>query len=514
MTTGDDKIIPYPSKHLAKTSETPNQRQVIGQESFHTTTNMILASSNTILHLATKFNKLRPDCSNVQRHAYILNLPLEVVLSIMELLPARSRTLASNVCSALRFTVLEHYPNNTTAAHLSDGEKVEFLYELARSWPDRWVCEPCHRFHTFDSQLDKPVRLMVGTPDRCPRDDDLPCQYSEHAAFWPRHHHVQLALKSNRLSSKDPIQLNETSSMLGRQTRKIRKQLSTPVYHQYYRDHVRPEVRCHSYPLIHDGRYLLKYVWRYVATSSRYQGRIGMEQEIDDLFICCHNFVPRLLGDTAPIDVAIKEATSSREATYGHCTDCPVDFKVEVRDLHNSRRTTRGVREIQEATITAWYDLGTGGTSLDRNERFVRARETIDLSPGAVITRPRPFLKIYCPPREGAALLPSGEVNLTTGKRVVMLAGEWVYFPPDERNIMPPQVEHEPQSIRKLYETCENRSLSLRLSQTVLRKDPRWVLGYARDKGHVRVSESRLCPKGNAWVLGEEHERRVTISLD
>jgi hypothetical protein len=154
------------------------------------------------------------------------------------------------------------------------------------------------------------VRLMVGTPDRCPRDDDLPCPYSEYAAFWPRHHHVQLALKSDRLS-KGPTQWNEMSSMLGRQTRKIRKQLSTPVYHQYYRDHERAEVRCHSYPLIHGGRYLLKYVWRYAATTSRYDGRIGMEQEIDDLFICCHNFVPRLLGDTAPIDVAIKEAASS-----------------------------------------------------------------------------------------------------------------------------------------------------------------------------------------------------------
>jgi hypothetical protein len=99
---------------------------------------MTLASSNAISHPAAKFGKLRSNLSNMQRHAYILNLPLEVVLGIMEVLLARSRTLLSNVCSALRLTVLEHYPDNITAALLSDGEKVEYLHELARCWPDKW----------------------------------------------------------------------------------------------------------------------------------------------------------------------------------------------------------------------------------------------------------------------------------------------------------------------------------------------------------------------------------------
>jgi hypothetical protein len=190
-----------------------------------------------------------------------------------------------------------------------------------------------------------------------------------------------------------------------------------------------------------------------------------------------------------------------------------------VRDVHNPRRHASAGRETQEAIITAWYDLGMGGPSLDRNDRFVRARETIDLLRG---THSGTYVRVYCPPREGALLSPTGVITMRTGSRVAVPAGERVYYPPDERDIMPPQVEHEPQSIRKLYETCENRSLRLRLAQTVLSRGKRKLLGYARDKGYIRVSVSRRCPTGNAGyrdpdgnavVAVEEGERDVATGL-
>ncbi|KAH7008540.1 hypothetical protein EDB80DRAFT_716748 [Ilyonectria destructans] len=273
----------------------------------------------------------------------ILQLPVEVLLLIVEALPLSSQVSVSQTCRPLR-TILAHLRNS--ASYLPRGEFLEFLSCLARNMPEKWVCDVCLKLHPVSLQdtWKNPYRSS------CPRYYVYQKTYRlEHFSLGNRH--VQLALKYTRMDG------------ISKKYQRYLETLLTPHHGTFLADSLKdtPLQRRHSvYPKIVNGRYLVLSVWRYDMDREKVS-----RQRMGSLRVCGHqifNDWGEALREMAGFRVqddpkkvlwtAVSTAFQAEGAEVRKsCPYCLTDFSVQACP--------------ERATVRMWQDLGPEGSPLN-----------------------------------------------------------------------------------------------------------------------------------------------------
>ncbi|KAK9437438.1 F-box domain, cyclin-like protein [Metarhizium brunneum] len=300
----------------------------------------------------------QPTCQGLE------NLSPELLLAIAEKLPADSRLVLSQTCSAFHSIIQSSQRTKCSIKTFDPSTFLDYLAVIARDLPDTWVCDKCMALHAADLQ-DTPQSPITKS---CPRA-------SLHRAngkslCWPHHRHVQLALKYTRLGVRDPERRRHLAELLD------------PVFANHppdIEDSWVAHVTCSSRGKLVNGRFLLKYTWHYDAASEPieylYSGPYGR------LVICNHKYLPGFLmayifyrvkppGEEEAAKIlseglrVLLEPSDAREATRESlrddqrgteltesCSSCSTDFSVCVGE--------------DCFWLSAWYDLGPEGSPFD-----------------------------------------------------------------------------------------------------------------------------------------------------
>lgn len=294
------------------------------------------------------------------------DLPPELLLAMAEILPAESRLVLSQTCSAFHNIIQSSQRTKFSLKNFDPSTFLDYLATIARDLPDAWVCDKCMALHAADLH-DTPQSPLTKS---CPRA-------SLHRAngqrlCWPHHRHVQLALKYTRLGVRDPERRRHLAELLD------------PVFANHppdIEDSWVAHVTCSSRGKVVNGRFLLKYTWHYDAASEPieylYRGPYGR------LVICNHKYLPgflmayifyrvkqpgeeeaakilseglRVLLEPSDMREAARESLSLVDDQRGmelteSCSSCWTDFSVCVGE--------------DGFWLSAWYDLGPEASPFD-----------------------------------------------------------------------------------------------------------------------------------------------------
>lgn len=294
--------------------------------------------------LAMIKSTIRQPLGKVQsQDCIILQLPVEVLLLIVETLPLFSQVSVSQTCRPLR-TILAHLRNS--ASYLPRGEFLEFLSCLARNMPEKWVCEVCLKLHPVSLQdsWKNPYRSS------CPRYYVYQKTYRLQN-FYLDNRHVQLALKYTRMGN------------ISKKYQRYLETLLTPYHGTFCEDSLRdtPLQRRHSvYPKIVNGRYLVLSVWRYDMDREKVS-----RQRMGSLWACGH----QIFNDW---DEALREMAGFRvqdDPKKVLWTAVSTAFQAEGAEVRKSCPyclTDFSVQACPErATVRMWQDLGPEGSPLN-----------------------------------------------------------------------------------------------------------------------------------------------------
>ncbi|KID94430.1 f-box domain containing protein, partial [Metarhizium majus ARSEF 297] len=291
------------------------------------------------------------------------NLPPELLLAIAEKLPADSRLVLSQTCSAFHNIIQSSQSTKCSVKTFDPSTFLDYLAAIARDLPDMWVCDKCMALHAADRQ-DTPQSPLTKSCPRTPMH-----RANGQRLCWPHHRHVQLALKYTRLGVRDPERRRHLAELLD------------PVFASHppdIEDSWTARVTCSSRGKIVNGRFLLKYTWHYDAASEPIEylsrGPGGY------LVICNHQCLPGFLmayifqhvkqpgeeeatkllsrGLRVLAEIVVRKATRESllddqrgmELTES-CSECPTDFSVCVGE--------------DGFWLSAWYDLGPEGSPFD-----------------------------------------------------------------------------------------------------------------------------------------------------
>ncbi|KAL7908254.1 hypothetical protein GGI35DRAFT_453726 [Trichoderma velutinum] len=135
----------------------------------------------------------------------ILNLPIEIILLVVERLPKYQQIIISQTCYPLRLIILENNKlQNLSPINLDKDQRQEYLFALARGRLNLWACHKCVKLHRIN-QHDTPMNPQPTI--RCQTSWDCyiyRVNYEHHHRHIPYklfHRHIQLALKYTRLES-------------------------------------------------------------------------------------------------------------------------------------------------------------------------------------------------------------------------------------------------------------------------------------------------------------------------
>ncbi|KAH7022254.1 hypothetical protein EDB80DRAFT_805935 [Ilyonectria destructans] len=283
-----------------------------------------------------------PDCP-------FLQLPVELLLMIVEMLPDHDIMIVLQTCRPLRFAVDRLRPS---VQDLTREDSLEFLVSIARELPDRWVCERCVKLHRL-RKFDNSKRVTRSTCRRAPLSEEYyPMNYERRLC----HHHVQLALKYARMENIQRKYRKYLEAVLSPSHMKCLSNDADLGYHQSY------------YPKVVGGRFLMLGVLHYDRNRVEVSAR-----SIGYLTVCSHqNFIfsdlarleaLRALEPTPPPDPSLalsRTMLAGFEAggveVHGSCSSCPTDFAFHATPEH--------------ATLHFWQDLGPEGSPLNPNWRI------------------------------------------------------------------------------------------------------------------------------------------------
>ncbi|KAH7176409.1 hypothetical protein EDB81DRAFT_850316 [Dactylonectria macrodidyma] len=297
----------------------------------------------------TQFRRKQKEAQNMDRA--ILRLPVEVLLLIIrDNLPRHTQFVLSQTCRALRYALVVSL---NPEAGLSRHESLDFLACLARDMPAKWVCDVCVKLHNV-----------------APGDALINCR-SKSCPKWPVHvsyqlgcvlftQHIQLALKYTRISN------------INIKYRRYRKQLLAPNHGTYSAANPKNSrvvgLQASSYPMIVDGRYLIKSVVCYSQVDAILVSRIT----IGHVRLCPHQNFDHKLDDAIARttnwgNAGIRDIGHALYTTIGaafrdpftevrsSCPYCRTDFSLEACSRY--------------ATFRVWQDLGCEASPLHPNWR-------------------------------------------------------------------------------------------------------------------------------------------------
>ncbi|KAL7784144.1 hypothetical protein V8C37DRAFT_396198 [Trichoderma ceciliae] len=293
----------------------------------------------------------------------MLQLPVDILIMIMAKLPIYNQIIASQTCRSLR-AILRHHcigDEEPLSTMLTRLQRLRFLFLLARTLPDKWVCDECVTLHNVEAR-DTPADPRC---KRCRRYRRLQERSSGSYGFSLNHRHLQLTFKHLRLTSTEKVYQKYLQSLLAPYHTQITTgYIRSPKIHGQYS----------AYPRVVDGRYLLKCTWDY-----RERQDIVRRQYMGSVSICEHQYI--LASDTYPpptqrpwsmsfqalldrfeaerrpspwraFDMAVEAAFESPyEEVHSSCMFCGTDFSVQASP--------------ERVTVQTWQDFGPEGTSED-----------------------------------------------------------------------------------------------------------------------------------------------------
>lgn len=139
----------------------------------------------------------------------ILNLPIEIILLIVERLPQYQQIILSQTCYPLRLIIRKNNKlQNLSAINLDKDQRQEYIFALARGRPDFWACHKCvklHRINRNDTPMNSRSALQCQTSWDCYYYRVNYKQYLRHIQYKLFHRHMQLALKYTRLETTGTV---------------------------------------------------------------------------------------------------------------------------------------------------------------------------------------------------------------------------------------------------------------------------------------------------------------------
>lgn len=305
---------------------------------------------------------------------YILQLPIDIFVEILALLPLYTLLLVYQTCRPLRTIIHHHFlaGRGDILANATPEDRLLYLAHFSRLQPDRWVCAKCcklHRIHEEDTPYSRSSRYLS-----CVDGLDISGRYGEskYFAYVPKHRHVELTLKYTRLKDKE------------RKYQKYLLKLLEPCHDRlqepYWTITRGVEVRFSAYPKVVNGRYLLLSIWTYLD----YEIKVS-RKSIRYLDICPHYSQREVRGnfhwgaiDQAAIELALDRAFTTRNIPMRFsCGTCGTDFTIQI---------SRGY-----VTIYIWQDFGSEGTMFDAEWAAI-ARDT-----NSVPHQPQSVRQLYGP---------------------------------------------------------------------------------------------------------------------
>lgn len=88
--------------------------------------------------------------------SYILRLPVDILLTILEYLPPHTQLIVYQTCRPLRAIIYHHFLAGKGDILATLENRLHYLTDLARSMPDQWICAKCCKLHKA-CQLDTPI---------------------------------------------------------------------------------------------------------------------------------------------------------------------------------------------------------------------------------------------------------------------------------------------------------------------------------------------------------------------
>lgn len=142
--------------------------------------------------------------ATLQTRSHLLQLPVELVLDILDFLPPHAQLLVNQTCRALRTITHQHLLAGREHEILdSRFHKALYLSDLSHSLPDKWACSECLKLHSIPGR-ETPQSLLdyhpIGTRDEILRLGLVKtfgfCQCS------PKEKQAQLMIKRTRVDDK------------------------------------------------------------------------------------------------------------------------------------------------------------------------------------------------------------------------------------------------------------------------------------------------------------------------
>ncbi|KAM3497590.1 hypothetical protein MY10362_009061 [Beauveria mimosiformis] len=175
--------------------------------------------------------------------AYILNVPIELIILFAQNLPLFDQYRLAQVSIAFR-SILKTRFDQRTIVKVYPAEWLFYLATRALQLPDHWVCEQCVGIHPYNPQDTPSLAHFSDGVGGCPLNATTPYfrpmvfPFSYHFQHYHLHHrHVQLALKYHRMGGPEggpsaqrlsrllaggfhePMSENQNFSLLGFQNR-------------------------------------------------------------------------------------------------------------------------------------------------------------------------------------------------------------------------------------------------------------------------------------------------------
>lgn len=326
-----------------------------------------------------------------KQKAAILQLPLDILLLIIDNLALHDKFLLSHTCKALRQVLLQDW--DIELPQLSFEHQIGFWVGLAYTLPSRWVCLKCCKLHPIDTS-DVPAAF------RYMRDRTVPCSL-EHSRgieverYSVQHYHIQLALKLSRLGN---VHRQYLTALMQTFTRTHTKCLLKPPLTESYV----------AKPRIINKRFILREEWNIsndtntalplfpdhfscripvcphmIIAGGLVRSRSSKQSSISFIVYGCNMMSPSqgsiLLKEVTLLEDGIALAYElPGQWIFNSCLHCLTDFAVMIST------------DEREATIRAWHDFGIEGSPLDASwKAHVRAENrTHWLDPGPYVDYP------------------------------------------------------------------------------------------------------------------------------
>ncbi|KAM6479311.1 hypothetical protein HDV62DRAFT_399474 [Trichoderma sp. SZMC 28011] len=289
----------------------------------------------------------------VNSHAAMLQVPLEIIYLIADNLGLSDKLFLSQTCTALRRIMFRDWKQE--ASKLSREDRFAFWEGIAHQSTNHWACQKCCKLHLANGNFLKTIG------DNClPCGFKLPSRLHLDGCFID-YHHVQFALKLSRLGNMEQKHLE----MMIKPFRWISK-FTGPT-------HYTADAR------IINEQFLFRQQWKASGHEDKKNNMWSQTITRWTLFrernitICPHlclrgglNYsraekrkvsatiqtqswttTPRVITDLEDgIDLALE---SSGQWVFISCPRCPTDCGIIISEGN------------KEATIRSWHDLGTEG---------------------------------------------------------------------------------------------------------------------------------------------------------